>query len=121
MVIAADMMPLSRDFEISAGHWYIQFIMPPKENQPSLLFQITKIPKGEEFTMAQLLKNIPCVEKKETASHIRRIAVIEDPRCVSQVPFIGFRYICILNEKSESGYRILEKRSEEEMWKDYGF
>lgn len=121
MVIAADMMPLSRDFEISAGHWYIQFIMPPKEKQPSLLFQITKIPKGEEFTMAQLLKNIPCVEKEETASHIRRIAVIEDPRCVSQVPFIGFRYICMLNEKSESGYRILEKRGEEEMWKDYGF
>ncbi|MGN1389133.1 MAG: hypothetical protein ACI4WR_05765, partial [Bulleidia sp.] len=121
MVVAADMMPFSRDFEISAGHWYIQFITPPKGSHPSLLFQITKIPKGEEFTMIQLLKNIPCAEKEETASHIRRIAVIEDPRCASEIPYIGFRYLCILNESSANGYRIVEKRNEEEMWKDYGF
>ena len=117
MWIAADMMPGSKDFIVSAYPWLLTFINEEQEN--SKLFEITKISSKNETAKVQLLKRLPVISDQETRETVRRIAIIDNPEHAWAVPYVGFKYICVLDENCPQNYRVIEKRENEILWKDY--
>ena len=117
MWIVADMMPGSKDFIASAYPWLLTFINEEQEN--SKLFEITKIPAKNEFGKIQLLKQLPVISDKETRETVRRIAIIDNANHAWEVPYVGFKYICVLDDDSPQNYKVIEKRNNEDLWTDY--
>lgn len=119
MWIVADMYPNSKNFVLSNSPWDICFTTPASKNKKGRLFQIMTIAKGEETSKIEMIKNLPEVSSESFREVIRRIAIIEDEKLSWMVPHLGFAFVCAIDEKSPVGYKILEKRTEEEVWSDY--
>jgi hypothetical protein len=117
MWIAADMMPGSKDFIVSAYPWLLTFINEEQEN--SKLFEITKISSKNETAKVQLLKRLPVISDPETRETVRRIAIVDNPEHAWAVPYVGLKYICVLDEDCLQNYRVIEKRENDILWKDY--
>ncbi len=119
MWIAADMMPDSMDFMISAKPWILQFVTPETEGQPSCLYQVAKISAGREIPETVLLEEAPPVRDPDMRRQIRRIALLDRPDEAFRIPCTGFSHICLLDEKAPSGFRVIAKRGGQEAWADY--
>ena len=59
------------------------------------------------------------ISDKETRETVRRIAIIDNANHAWEVPYVGFKYICVLDDDSPQNYKVIEKRNNEDLWKDY--
>lgn len=117
--IMADMMPDSKEFIIGNFPWSICFDTENDDTKESRIFQITKIPKGMGRTRNMLIKSLPAIDSDGLKKCIRRIALVDDENDAWLVPHLGFYFVCVVDEKSPTGYKIIEKRTGDEVWSDY--
>lgn len=116
--VVIDMMPRSEDYVVTSAPWALAFTTKPEGDKPGLFYEITVIRKGEEIQATELLKILPPIQSRHFRETTRRIALIEDPTYAWAVPYLGFSHILTLDESSETHYKVVEKRSEDERWKD---
>ena len=118
MWAVTDMMPDSEEFILSCPPFSLSFATPGDEENPGKIFEIIKINSSSEDATVRLLFDLPKIEEKEMKSYIHRIAIIENPDHAWKVPYLGFSAICCLDENEDCGFRVIEKRPNEEAWKD---
>lgn len=117
--LVADSMPDSIDFALTMYPFSVAYCTKPSENKKSLLYQITVIRKGQEFTKSEMLKNILPIQNKYVRDCIRRICILEDESYAFRIPYRGFSHILVLDKNEPSHLRLVEQRSNsEERWKD---
>ena len=117
MWVVADMMPGSKNFIASAYPFIFTYTNEDQEN--AKLYEITKISKKNEFAKIELLKRLPTITDKQARETIRRIAIVEDENHAWEVPHIGFKFICTIDPNEPQNFKVVEKRDNENMWKDY--
>lgn len=117
MWVVADMMPGSKNFIASAYPFIFTYINEDQEN--SKCYEITKISEKNEFAKIELLKRLPVISDKRARETVRRIAIIENEKHAWEIPHIGFKYICVIDKNSPQNYRVVEKRDNDILWKDY--
>lgn len=117
--IVADMMPESKEFIISNYPWSICFDTSANAEHEGRIFQLTKVAKGKERTRGEVFKSLPSIKSDGLKKCIRRIAIVEDPQGAWEIPHLGFYFICAVDESSPTGYRVIEKRTGDEVWSDY--
>ena len=117
--LVADLMPMAMNFiKLEGSPWYFAFDTSAAPEKPPRLYEITRIPKDKEDTRALVLRTAgPKITDKDLQSKIIRIALIENPGHAWVVPYIGFKYICVLDGRAKSHFRIVETRTED-IWKE---
>lgn len=113
--LVIDLIPASNNFIVGLEPWSIVFDTPSK-NEDGKLIQITKIAKNKEFARFELLKSLEDDFTKRFRTCIKRFAIIENEAHAPLVPHIGFTHICVLDPNTSRGYRLVEKRTGEEVW-----
>lgn len=117
--LVADSMPESFDFAVTMYPFSVAYCTKPTEKKPSLLYQITVIRKGQEFTKSEMLKTIPPIQSKHVRDVIRRICILEDESYAFRVPYKGFSHILVLDKNEPSHLKLVEQRKDSvERWKD---
>ena len=119
MPVVIDLMPDSNDFMVGRKPWLIQFIVEDDEGGSSKLYQITRVKKGSEVTEGIILRNLKDKLDAEERDSIRRIVVMEDPELSWRIPYVGITHIVTNDDTESTGYRIVEDRTKENIWKDY--
>ena len=119
MMVVADMMPLSAEFIVGASPWHMEFIAKSESDTLGRLFQVTTFRKGEEEAMNEIIHNIERKKSEEFRRQIRRIAILDDETMNWTVPKLGFSNICVIDENSENGLRIIEHREQDIAWDEY--
>ena len=79
------------------------------------LYEIMKVPKGQEYTSAEILKQLPPVDE-QARKDVIRVAFIEDEKAMDILPRCGIKYFCVADEMLGRGFRIIGKREDEERW-----
>lgn len=118
--VAADMMPYSYDFSVGFSPWYIQFIVHTGETDPGILYQVTKVDLGSELTDSVLLRGLPepYFGWHDYRNSFVRIAILDNPDFAFAIPYLGFSKICIPDNSTIGGLKIVESRDPAERWKD---
>ena len=115
MWIVVDMLPLSQRFVVCPEPWDIVFDTASDDDNPSMFYQITRIPADREDVRCELLK---CVRK--ISDYMRdktvRIAIMDNENHNWMVPHIGFSHIVKLDPSNYRHYVITETRSGDDLW-----
>lgn len=116
--IVVDMMPGSSEFCATIPPFIWAYEYETKEGETKL-YKVAKINKRSLFADVNMLKEIIRSEEEEKKylTSLRYIALIEDGVSPSDIPYLGFKYICKLNENKRSHYDLCEKRGDD-YWKD---
>lgn len=119
LYILADLLPDADDFCEMNFPFNLAFVTKESETQPSLCYEVCYIPKAKQDAMRYVFLDMPRIKDEDYKRHILRIAIVENEDMVKKVPYCGFKFICIMNDKSSSRYSVIEKRKTSEMWRDY--
>ena len=115
MWVVVDMFPLSQRFVVCPEPWDIVFDTASDGENPSMFYQITRIPADREDVRCELLK---CVRK--ISDYMRdktvRIAIMDNENHNWMVPHIGFSHIVKLDPSNYRHYVITETRSGDDLW-----
>lgn len=104
--IMIDMLPASMEYALHHKPWHISFVSAKRK-----LYEVIYIPFDEEIVKFELLASEPTGFYPELKENIERVVVLEKQNHASSVPKgVGIRYICVLDESTPSGYRVIEKR-----------
>ena len=114
--VAFDLLPESKDFIPGMEPWQIMFCTK-YDDDPAQCYEIIKIDKGMERIECEKLNNLRPIIDPNEREKIIRIAILDDENYAYKIPYIGFRHICVLNDKSDTGYTVVENR-DENIWKD---
>ena len=120
MWIVIDKMPNITELTRSNSPWIYSFIVGV-EGKDELLYQVTKFTKKNESLKAEMIKSLPKIKNEAARNSIRRIAIIENESHAWAVPYLGFKYICVIDDTVPAHFRVVEDglRKNEELWKDY--
>jgi len=113
--IVIDMLPDSIDFVVNKNPWFLLFDTQKTNEDVSKLYEITRIPKNKEEARIEMLRAVS-VTKEPMRQSIVRIALIDDEKHSWMVPHIGFSYICVLDDNAKSHFKVIEKRTGENLW-----
>lgn len=119
--VVADMMPYAYDFSTGFAPWYIQFIVHKEQEDPGILYQVTKVDLGSELSDEALLKGIisePRFGWHDYSNLYSRIAILDNPEFAFAIPHLGFSKICVPDNSILGGLKIIETRDPEERWED---
>lgn len=123
MCVVADFMPQSYLFSMPENSypWLFQFIAKDeKSDKPPKLYQVCKIQNGYELPFALMLAGSSYAnDAKAFKDSIRRIAIIEDEASAFMVPHLGFSAIIMYDKSSPTEFRLIEKRSGDNLWSDF--
>ena len=120
MWLVVHMMPDSENFVIGNYPWNILFTSIPREDKNGLLYEITVLKSENIGLQIEVLKNKCEIHDEEWRDSIRRIAIVDDEKIASKIPYIGFSHICVIDEKSKEHFNVLNpKRAQADWWKDY--
>lgn len=129
--IIADYMPSSEEFIVCYPPFMITFTTDGIENlsdedfengnmekATGVLYEIARLTTQSEDARSLQIKYISKYSRKFRDA-ISRIAVIDKEDHARFVPYLGFTRICVLDPSEDSGYRLVQVRSDDEKWKDY--
>lgn len=118
----ADMAPRSENFVLTSHPWSVSFAINTDKDGNSIqgrLYQVLKVPNGSERIYAELIRQMPKIQDKDTRESIRRIVIIDDENDSWMIPHLGVSCVICLDENEKRGFKIIEKRSDEDLWSDY--
>lgn len=119
MWIVCDMLPESKNFVTPLNFWDIAFVSEESGDETPLTYEIVSIPENMENAYAEILSDLPHIDSPEMRNAIVRIALMENPDHAFKIPNVGFTHICALDENSSTGYRVVETRSDDNVWSYY--
>ena len=117
--IVFDLLPDSNDFVIGVDPWNVSFCTE-YDDDPGTCYQIIRINNEFKDCYQDILRYLPKMTDFYERENTFRIAIVDTPEDASKVPYVGFRFICVLDNESETGYRIIENR-ETNVWADHGY
>lgn len=115
--VAFDLLPESRDFIVGMDPWNIMFCSK-YDDEPAHCYEIVRISEDMSNVMKDRLSNLTPIIDPEEQENITRIAIVDKEYQVNMVPKVGFRHICVLDDESDTGYKVIRNR-EKNVWLDY--
>lgn len=117
MWLLSTMLPHVSEYVINSEPWTLQFIVPPKEDTASRIFQVAKFNRGCETPKALLIESSQRELNLDERKHLRRIALFDDESMAFCTPKnMGFNIVAVVDELQPHHYRILEKKKNSEAW-----
>lgn len=123
MTVVADFMPDSLEFMMPENNrpWFFQFNVPSHSpDKPNRVFQVTKVESGFEINFSLMLAGESFANIKDSFKNcIRRIAIVNDEASAFMIPHLGFSAIIMYNPTSPREFKVIEKRTGDDIWSDY--
>lgn len=122
--VIVDMFPEGYSFMITQEPYNAMFISTNQDGE-YMLYEVMYVHYYSMRFIDEILKNVckagsPKDDNLETEGHdfIHKIVILEEESSAYQIPYTGIDYICVIDDKTNTNYRIVEDRTKQDRWKD---
>lgn len=116
MWVASYLMPDSSNFIVNCSPWTMVFTH--EDDESGLLIEVMRLPAKGFSTNCEMLLDMNAPADETARKFIQRFALVDDERFIADVPKIGFKWVAVMDQTCDHGFRLMETRKLEHRWDD---